>query len=334
MFFSPLKEAPALMPERLRGLRISLNTPVVRTDDLPAAPARAVLVLHEAESGQPAVLIGVRSLKSGEVLHFAPAEALAPGDDGLDAAMAFGEGMGFLFDEDELEGGDAERAYAMWQDLMAAPPVLDTSLPPLGTSASGDSLLLLDEERAAPGLPPAEVVSPPNASLLTDLVEDALAPAGEAGGEAPPPSLTKFRTFEPAPAGPELELASPGDTGSFDLSDPGLSGSFDPVEATSDFAVDPEAGPELELAERGETTGDLVTGEPEADAEPDAPAPAEAEPETEAPEAAPAPPEPAPTKASTKKRRAALGRLRLVKRRKSDSDEDRRTFLSRLLSAF
>jgi hypothetical protein len=65
---------------------------------------------------------------------------------GVDAALSFGESMGFLFDEDEFESGPAvevrPRALGLWLDLMG---------PALGPS---EALARIPEAPAAPPTPP------------------------------------------------------------------------------------------------------------------------------------------------------------------------------------
>jgi hypothetical protein len=289
MFFTRRKEAPALAPERIRGMRISLNTPVLRAEELPVAPARAVLLLYEREDGSLAIELGVRSLKSGRVVHFEPETDLPPESNGLDAAMAFGEGMGFLFDDDELEQGDGERAFAMWNDLVGAPEELALALTSLEPD-DGEELLLV-EEVPEPDVPielasKPESAAPPNTDLLTSLVEDAL------GGPAP-----GSEALPTPPEGPALSVEASALT-KFRTA-PGTAPAAMPEEA----ALDAEA-----IASDGEAG--LPAAAPVAE---------------EAVEAAPR---------TRKRRRAALGRLRLVKKRKPGSDDDRRRFLARLLSSF
>lgn len=304
MFFTRREQAPALAPERIRGMRISLNTPVLRADALPVAPARAVLVLYEREDGRPTVALGVRSLKTGGVVHYEPEDDLSSDANGLDAAMAFGEGMGFLFDEDELEQGDAERAFAMWNDLMDAPAELAVALTSLEPDDGTEELLLVEEVSDPAAVlepsPEFETAAPPDTHLLTTLVEEALAiakpglqpelPRPDVSLEVP--ALTKFRDFAPS--------------GAFEPSSPQIEGSS------------AEAVP-------GETAG------------PPTPAAAPIGPGVDVDLPAAAAPTGGEAKASgsiRERRKAALGRLRLVKKRKLGSDDERRRFLARILSAF
>ncbi len=336
MFFARRSEAPALEPSWFRGLRFSLNTPVVRTDGLPVAPARAALVLFEAPEGPPGVLVGVRSLKSGQVVHFEPEGTIDALEEGLDAAMAFGEGMGFLFDDDELEEGEAERAFGMWHDLMGElDPRSERAASP---GASEDELLLTEAlgETARPDTAPTREITqpaaPPDTDALASLVESALADAGGSlppVGEASVPMLTKFRS------GGEFEdyaLTNP----SLPEARPLIVEDFAPESATgldedleSDAAHDPEAADEL----LGVVEVDGAELPSETEAEPAAGPPPEAEAASEEPD----PDGDAPVAKAGRRRgrgRAALGRLRLVKKRLSPSDESKRQFLARILSEF
>lgn len=137
------REEPILLAEGgIRGLCASLNRPVVGVEDLPAGPARAVIVLYWSRSEEASLAVAVRSEDSGAVVLFEfrgeldsePAQA-------LDAGLQFAEGMGFLFDEDVLTSDvpDAERRAAeIWCALTR------DELPEPLVSLS-DEALLLDE---------------------------------------------------------------------------------------------------------------------------------------------------------------------------------------------
>jgi hypothetical protein len=162
--FLPRATPLELTPERLLGLRVSLNTPVVSTEDVPPGPARAALAVHEDGAGRATVTLAVRSVDSQGVVFYGleedlPREAML--SVGVDAALSFGESLGFLFDDDALEAGGRgarDRAFALWCSVVGAAPAGSVRLAP----------------------PPAE----PEELLLEDLVEEA-APAA--------PALTKFR---------------------------------------------------------------------------------------------------------------------------------------------
>ena len=87
----------------LRALRLSLNSPIVEVESLPVGPANAAIALHEA-FGSLRVTLALRSERGGKRVFYAHEE---PGetdfDRMIDAALSFAEGMGFLFDDDEVE---------------------------------------------------------------------------------------------------------------------------------------------------------------------------------------------------------------------------------------
>ena len=89
---------------RVHSLYVSLNSPVVTVDDLPAGPASAAVALHD-DGG---VTLMIRSSRSKGVAFFHADPADGPG---LGAAVAFShaEGLGFLFDEEQPLGGIEER---------------------------------------------------------------------------------------------------------------------------------------------------------------------------------------------------------------------------------
>jgi hypothetical protein len=206
-----------LSADRLRGLRLSLNTPVVSIEELPVEPARAAIAIHDENDGCPNITVGVRSLRSGAAILFSFEGGLRdPGAlaNGIDGALSFGESMGFLFDEDELESGSAEearsRAVDLWLELMGP--------------ASGESKLA-PQTSVAPAVPPPafELDDSFEAETLDDEVllleevadsEDDLAgvAAEEPGGvdSGPPVSLSKFRNCAPSqPPRPREEETRP-----------------------------------------------------------------------------------------------------------------------------
>ena len=323
MFFA-CRDAPfELCPENLRSLQLSLNTPVVRIENLPVAPARAALVLHGNATGELDVTLSVRSLKTGQVLHFAPDGELPDAARCIDAAMAFGEGMGFLFDEDELAAGDTERAFGIWAELMGDPPPRLPAAAPASPASvpeepsfefvlddtEGEELLLVDAieeaandeaaweygpELASPSIASSETSSevspPPDTTLLTSMVEDALA-VEPACSPPTAPTLTKFRRLASSPS------------------------------EDSD-AVNP---PELD-AEASESSDAPQQDDESIDASPQDDTPVL---HAENPDLSEA-----PVPKHRRLRKAALGRLSLVKKRKPASDEERRQWLARILSAF
>ena len=120
---------PARFPRPLReggllALHVSLNSPVVAHESLPNGPASAAIALD----GRGA-LVCLRSVRTGRTAFFASGDELTL-QLALDAALAFAERLGFLFDDDEvgLRGDDA--ALQLWKELCgdAAPARLDADL--------------------------------------------------------------------------------------------------------------------------------------------------------------------------------------------------------------
>lgn len=116
----------------LRALQISLNSPVVTLETLPRGPASAAVAVHERGA-----TLCVRSLRTGQAAFFTTNEDL--GDQGpvaLEAALAFAESMGFLFEDDVVAArGDAgpDEAARLWRELcgdrLAAAPELAAAAP-------------------------------------------------------------------------------------------------------------------------------------------------------------------------------------------------------------
>ena len=202
MYFALRSALLDLSADRLYGLRLSLNTPVVSIEDLPEGPARAAVAIHNEIDGRPNVTVGVRSLRSQAAVIFSLEGDLNEHSSlavGIEAALSFGENMGFLFDEDEFGSGPAEevrpRALGLWRDLMG---------PALGPSEGLAQLPVAPAPLAPPSLPDGnfEVEGLDDDSevlLLEELAdpEDELANAfadepGEVGAE-PPVLLSKFR---------------------------------------------------------------------------------------------------------------------------------------------
>jgi len=106
----------------LRALRISLNSPIVALGTLPVGPVAAAIALYGAGDGLQ-VAIALRCQRSGERIFYAYEESREPIRDPerlLDAALSFAEGMGFVFDDDEVESrGDAgpSESGRIWRDF-------------------------------------------------------------------------------------------------------------------------------------------------------------------------------------------------------------------------
>ena len=219
MFF-PRRTVPLeLRAPALHGLRLSLNTPVVTLDEHLGAPARAAIVVHEEPDGRPDVTIAVRSLRSGRVVLYSydgDLRAESSVSVGTDAALSFGEGMGFLFDDDELgEAPDEEsrrRAVGLWCELMGGDRIAPAA-------EEGAELELLDAVEEELTSPPVEAPAPEGGLEAAggDLAADSGQEAPAAGPYAPPAdapvpgaaaaalSLSKFRS----PAGPVASATPP-----------------------------------------------------------------------------------------------------------------------------
>jgi len=183
--FSPRKRPLLLVADRLLALRMSLNTPVVATPDLPAGPARAAIAVH-SESGQTCFTVAVRSLRNGvSVLYELEGEDTNDASGiavALDAALSFGESMGFLFD-DELVTARSEpvlrAALARLREIVAPPG------PDVGETS-----------------PSLDLETPPEEILLEEALE--LEPVGAPKPAAPAakrkPSSRRARAPEPPPS--------------------------------------------------------------------------------------------------------------------------------------
>jgi hypothetical protein len=160
--FFPRTTLPSVAPIHVRGLRLSLNTPVVATEELPIGPARAAILVHDEPGRGACVTIGIRSLRADRVALYGFDGELADGtalEVALDAALSFAESMGFLFDEDELGDGSAPaktRCLGLWRDLLGdeAPP---QPAPAPAAREEGEELLLdeLAEEATEVAIPPS-----------------------------------------------------------------------------------------------------------------------------------------------------------------------------------
>lgn len=283
--FFPRSTPLSVAPVHVKGLRLSLNTPVVATEELPIGPARAAILVHDDPERGPTVTIGIRSLRADRVALYGMETEPDDGADlevALDAALSFAESMGFLFDEDEVAGGGAQaksRSLGLWREL-------------------------LGEDLGEPVRAPAPVASrkqePEGELLLEDLAEEAtefVLPPAEAPGDADP-EIGDFvedddREAEGARASDALE-EEPGD------------GPDDELPDVSDAEVAAEAS--KAVAGRGKRPAAVALtkfrGRP-AGRPARAPARSEAAPRPAAAKAA----------ADTQKGRAtALGRMRLVRR--------------------
>ncbi len=216
MFFMRRLRPLDVSGERVRVLRLSLNTPVLSAPDLPVGPARAAIVVHREARGRMDVTVGVRSLRGGEMAFWSFDGALASEDDvsvASDAALNFAESLGFLFDDDTFgAGAEAGKAWQAWHS--GEPPALAGQGSEPGAGA--EDLLELEElvEEAKPmaatkpvakSAPPRAAAAPPRAAPLP--ARSAPPPARPAlvpeKPVAPPRAgLSKFRAKPAAPVAP------------------------------------------------------------------------------------------------------------------------------------
>ncbi len=132
--FSATKQPPALSEASLVSLCASLNAPIVHVDELPAGPARCAVVVFAEPYGDLGVTVAVRSLEGGEVLVLRSREPLPPDAApaaALEMAIHHAEGLGFVFDDDMLAGGQvgqAERlsAFQHWLKVVGSDEVYAT----------------------------------------------------------------------------------------------------------------------------------------------------------------------------------------------------------------
>ncbi|MEN8158925.1 MAG: hypothetical protein ABFS41_02505 [Myxococcota bacterium] len=219
MFFLRRTQPLALGVGQLRGLRLSLNTPVVATSDLPVGPARAAILVHQEPKRGLGLTVGVRSLGCGSVALYGLEGAISPeaAGEGIDAALAFAEGMGFLFDDELIDETPESRkkALARWKDAIGDG---DESAPPVATEPEASPELfeldgsdLTDPPVMAELSPDREALDPPAVGPETVSPDarprvEALAfePAPET---TPSPPLTKFRPRADTPKKPDVPAA-------------------------------------------------------------------------------------------------------------------------------
>lgn len=193
--FLPSTRSLAVRDDAFRSLRLSLNTPELCADELPAGPARAGIALYVESDGTYALTVAVRSLGGGRLVAWSWDQPLSPSSfrSGIDAALCFAEGMGFLFDEDAIGSSSGElrrRALDGWWELAGWPEVttIDLVTPPT------------EVETQAPRPDPASRVD------LVPCVDSEAQGASQLAMQTPPERLplTKFRRRL---GGPPLETA-------------------------------------------------------------------------------------------------------------------------------
>ena len=197
--FTPRQQPLLLVAERLLSLRLSINTPIVSTTELPAGPARAAIAVH-SEGGRTLFTVAIRSLRHGaSVLYELEGEDL-DGASGiavaLDAALSFGESMGFLFDDEVIEDRSAaslRNAVGLLREIVAPPaPDVEETAPAFDAGAADEDGEILLEE-----------------ALELEPVEP-LAGAAPAPARPVAPALTKFRATPPEGAPGSIPAEAPG----------------------------------------------------------------------------------------------------------------------------
>lgn len=197
MFFLRRTRPLELTARRMRALRLSLNTPVVATQDLPVGPARAAIAIHAEPRGGLGITVGVRSLACGSAVLYGFEGAVSPGavSEVMDAALSFAEGMGFLFD-DELVGRDTasqEKALVRWHEAIGT---AEGSLPAPPAEAE-PALELFDLDGGDLTDPPVPAVRPPTPH---EIERPAAARFEPLDSEEPGPEGLDFRAAAEVPA--------------------------------------------------------------------------------------------------------------------------------------
>lgn len=211
MFFQRRTRPLRLSAARLRALRLSLNTPVVATQELPVGPARGAIVMHVEPGHGTQITVGVRTLACGSVaLYGLEGEIDADTmNEALDGALSFAEGMGFLFDDDLLAGGESarEKALLLWKEAIGDAAGEGAAPAPLA-DAEAALFELEGGDLTNPGISPPM----PHTDLELERIEDVLPEARAREAEAAEllefqpssadssPSLSKFRMRADAPA--------------------------------------------------------------------------------------------------------------------------------------
>ncbi len=207
MYFLLRSEPLDLSADRLRGLRLSLNTPVVSIEEVPVEPARAAIVIHDEIDGRPNVTVGIHALRSGVAVLFSFEESLrdsVASTNGVDTALSFGESMGFLFDEDELESDSGEearsRALNLWRELMT-PASEEPERDPKTVAVSATPSPASGPDGGVEAEPPGdEVLLLEEVADFEDDLPGVRAEEPDGVDSAPPISLTKFRHSAPSPS--------------------------------------------------------------------------------------------------------------------------------------
>lgn len=226
MFFQRTTALPCADGD-LVSLRMSLNAPVVATDVAAPSPARAAIAVQRDALPRLCVSVAVRPLDgTGGALVFRPDTSSEDSETLttlLEAALSFGESMGFLFDDDELEGADRDkrkRATARWNALLAgeafseSKPVLPPSIPAPPGASSLDGDATIDLEAVTIDLETAAIALDAETAVPSQAPSDGAGTPTEIGsGVSPSLPLTKFRgvarAAAPATPAPAAGVATP-----------------------------------------------------------------------------------------------------------------------------
>lgn len=214
------RQRPLLVLEdRLLALRLSLNTPVLATEEVASGPARAAICAW-AEGSARHFALAVRALRGGDAVVYELQQEV-PGDaDGwsvaLDSALSFGESMGFVFDDEMIvdrRSDTLRRAVETLRDLIApgdfAPDADEASdaAPIEAKIGAPDDLaeILLEDELDALA-PSAAGLADDDTGTFASPEPEATAPP-ETPAFAPGVALSKFRSPAPKPASRKPEPA-------------------------------------------------------------------------------------------------------------------------------
>ncbi|MCH2187554.1 hypothetical protein MK280_17000, partial [Myxococcota bacterium] len=111
-------ESISLDEKRLMGLRPSVNAPCLEADGFGAGPIRGAVATLADPNGSIELCLAMRGLRRGQAWLYGPEGPLKDVSelhDGLYEALIFGEGLGFLFDDDLVQGtrglDDAEKYW-------------------------------------------------------------------------------------------------------------------------------------------------------------------------------------------------------------------------------
>lgn len=112
----------AVRASELRSVRRSLNTPVMAIAELPIGPATAAIATHaDSDGGAIHWTVAVRCERTRDVVYFSAREPSGESRLLAEAALSLAEGMGFLFEDQVLEGSesaDPGEAHRVWEEFL------------------------------------------------------------------------------------------------------------------------------------------------------------------------------------------------------------------------